>query len=358
MIRSCSHLLRARLFSTSPSTNSPAQPRRLRLSTLVFFTSAGVLVSSYFFWPSKYRGRATFSHQPLSPSYFIPVTVTEKSQAGPDLAVLTLSIPPDSHPSDENVPIFDPIWSIFIKDDDIQVERPYTPLFGIGENGVIKLWVKKYPKGEVGRWLHSKQAGDTIEIRGPLRTVPFPKGRWDEVVMISGGTGFSPFHQLLFRHLLQGNVGASTRFTLLHASRSPEELPPLPLLQPLIDFAEAHPAYLRLRLFVDGPSGAPAPESIAKHLKVGRIEKSSIAHALKIPDESLSWSSWISNLWTRGQPKVGDGDVRRKNVLVLVCGPEPMIAAIAGPYGKNYSQGKVGGVLAELGFKAGQVWKL
>lgn len=35
-----------------------------------------------------------------------------------------------------------------------------------------------------------------------------------------------------------------------------------------------------------------------------------------------------------------------------------MIATIAGPYGKNYSQGKVGGVLAELGFKAGQVWKL
>lgn len=35
-----------------------------------------------------------------------------------------------------------------------------------------------------------------------------------------------------------------------------------------------------------------------------------------------------------------------------------MVAAIAGPYGKNYSQGKVGGVLAELGFMAGQVWKL
>ncbi|KAH9966037.1 hypothetical protein BC827DRAFT_1125431 [Russula dissimulans] len=351
MIRS--HLLRPRLFST----NSPAQPRRLRLSTLVFFTSTGVLVSSYFFWPSKYRGRATFSHQPLSPSYFIPVTVTERSPAGPDLAVLTLSIPPDSRPSDENAPVFDPIWSIFIKDDDIQVERPYTPLFGIDENGAIKLWVKRYPRGEVGRWLHSKQAGDTIEIRGPLKTFPFQEGKWDEVVMISGGTGFSPFHQLLFRHL-QGDVNPSTRFTFLHASRSPEELPPLPLLQPLIDIAVAHPEYLRLRLFVDGPSRAPPPESVAKHLKVGRIEKSSIAHALGISDGSWSWSSWISNLWTRGQPKVGDGDIRRKNVLVLVCGPEPMIAAIAGPYGKNYSQGKVGGVLAELGFKAGQVWKL
>src|SRR5258708_4232391 len=147
----------------------------------------------------------------------------------------------------------------------------------------------------------------------------------DSSLKISGGTGFSPFHQLLFRHLLRGNVAASTRFTLLHASRSPAELPPLPLLQPLIDFAVAHPEYLRLALFVDGASRAPALESIAKHLKVGRIDKSSIAHSLGIPDGALSWSSWVSNLWTGGQPKVGDSDIRKKNVLVLVCGPEPYV---------------------------------
>lgn len=100
------------------------------------------------------------------------------------MAVLKLSIPPESRPSDDNDPSLNSIWSIFIKDDDIQVERPYTPLFGIDENGVIKLWVKKYPRGEVGRWLHSKQAGDTIEIRGPLKTFPFNEGKWDEVVMV------------------------------------------------------------------------------------------------------------------------------------------------------------------------------
>ncbi|KAI9512266.1 ferredoxin reductase-like C-terminal NADP-linked domain-containing protein [Russula earlei] len=361
MIRS--HLLRttrtpACLLSTSASTGSPPPSRRLRLSSLVFLTSAGVLISSYFLWPSKYRGRATFSHQPLSPSHFIPVTVSEKSHAGPDLVVLTLLIPPDSHPSDKNAPSFDTIWSIFIKDDDIQVERPYTPLFGLGEEGDIKLWVKRYPRGEVGRWLHTKQAGDTIEIRGPMKTFPFQGGKWDEVVMISGGTGFSPFHQLLFHHLLHSDVTARTRFTLLHASRSPAELPPLTLLQPLIDFAIAHPEYLRLELFVDSTSGAPWPESVAKHLKVGRVDRFSIAHALGISDGARSWFSWFTNLWTREQPNVGDSDIRRKNVLVLVCGPERMVAAIAGPYGKNYSQGKVGGVLAELGFTAGQVWKL
>jgi cytochrome-b5 reductase len=179
----------------------------------------------------------------------------------------------------------------------------------------------------------------------------------------------------LSRYLLKGQISA-TRFTLLHASPSPAELPPLPVLQPLIDFAVAHPDHLRLRLFVDPHSG-PAPESVSRHLKVGRIDKSSIARSLEISDRAWPWSSWITNLWTREQSKLGEGDIRKKNVLVLVCGPERyvplasvpsapadqisitrMVAAIAGPYGKNYSQGKVGGVLAELGFKAGQVWKL
>lgn len=144
----------------------------------------------------------------------------------------------------------------------------------------------------------------------------------ESYLKISGGTGFSPFHQLLFSQLLQGNLAASTRFTLLHASRSTAELPPLPLLQPLIDFAVAHPEYLRLKLFVDGASKAQAPESITEHVKVGRLDQSSIAHTLGISDEARSWSSWVSNLWTRGQPKVWDSDIRKKNVLILVCGPE------------------------------------
>ena len=143
---------------------------------------------------------------------------------------------------------------------------------------------------------------------------------------ISGGTGFAPFHQLLFRHL-QGKVAPSTRVTLLHASRSPAELPPLPLLQPLINRAVTHPEYFQLKLFVDGTPKTPAPESVVKHLKVGRIDKSTIAHTLGInmPDDAWSWSSWISNLWTMGQPRADEIDVRKKNVLVLVCGPEPYV---------------------------------
>ena len=35
-----------------------------------------------------------------------------------------------------------------------------------------------------------------------------------------------------------------------------------------------------------------------------------------------------------------------------------MVAAIAGPFGRNFSQGEIGGVLGDLGYGIDSVWKL
>lgn len=96
---------------------------------------------------------------------------------------MTLALPPKSRPSLEDGAL-QSIWSIYIKDDDIQVERPFTPLEGIDNQGQMRFWIKKYENGEVGRWLHSKKAGETIEIRGPLKTWPWRADEWDEIIMV------------------------------------------------------------------------------------------------------------------------------------------------------------------------------
>ncbi|ETW83854.1 hypothetical protein HETIRDRAFT_314450 [Heterobasidion irregulare TC 32-1] len=281
------------------STAAPAKSSYSYASAIVALAATGGLTAAYFFWPSESRAAPTYRHESISPSHFTPVTLTASEDCGPNLKLLTLTIAPESLPSSSQSSAFWPIWSIFIKDDDIQVERPYTPLEGMDDRGNIKLWVKKYLKGEVGRWLHSKQVGDTVEIRGPLPTFHAYADTWDEIVMISGGTGFSPFYQLLHHQLLQGGAkNKSTRFTLLHGSQNAAELPPPLFLQPLLKLAERHPERLRIRLFIVIP-------------------------------------------WFRSRKFF-----------------DRMIAAIAGPYGRNYSQGAVGGILGDLGFKSGQVWKL
>ncbi|KAI0081677.1 ferredoxin reductase-like protein [Panus rudis PR-1116 ss-1] len=305
--------------------------------------------SAYLFWPDTSRSAPTFEHSTLSPAHFTPVTVVASEPCSEEShRMITLKLPKESIPPLETSAL-QPIWSIFIKDDDIQVERPYTPLDGFDDNGCMRFWIKKYPRGEVGRWLHSKQPGEKIEIRGPLKTWPWQDGIWDEVVMISGGTGFAPFHQLLHRLLLSSQIPPTkTRFTLLHSSRVPAELPPAELLTPLKSFARSHPEALRLSLFVDTLGDGPAQEH---ELRVKRIDKHDILAALGRTEHKPWWKSLFSSSSTASPDNT-------KKVLFLVCGPEPMIAAIAGPFGRNLSQGAVGGYLGEIGMNKDQVWKL
>ena len=190
----------AKTSSFKSSTVTAAKGATLRalrsrylLAGLVVWTGVGTY---YLFPPSKNQYYSVLndissrSDAPttLVPTKWSPVSLIASEETSKDTRLLTLSIPPHLIPSTST----QPIWSIYIKDDDIQVERPYSPLEGIDESGKIKLWVKKYSKGEVGRWLHSKKPGERIEIRGPVQTWlhEHRPGEWDEIIMVSGSVGF------------------------------------------------------------------------------------------------------------------------------------------------------------------------
>lgn len=310
----------SRLYSTS---SAPKSTNRRAVTTVFGLTAAGV--ATYLFYPDPTRSAPTLKNAPLSPRYFTPAIVVSNKETGPDTKVLTLSVPPEVlAASDPNG--FHTIWSVFIKDDDIQVERPYTPLFGIDDKGHMEFWIKKYPRGEVGRWLHTKAPGDVIEFRGPLATWDWKNDTWDEVVLvcghlsldeqilmifqISGGTGFAPFHQLLTTVISNPTMSPSTRFTLLHSSRRPEELPPTYLLKPLTDYAEKEPDRLKVELFVDNCDEAPTSQ-----LNVKRIDRSAIESSLGMTKPKTSW--W-SGLWPSNE-----SHVTPKRRMYLICGPEP-----------------------------------
>ncbi|TFK92209.1 ferredoxin reductase-like protein [Polyporus arcularius HHB13444] len=361
MLRSASYLPRPRLplhgSLRHASTQRPVSSAsaKSRSTALLVGLGGSVVVASYFLWPDSSRAAPTKENALLSPTHFTPVTVTS-TEPCPDTntRLMTLTAPQQSIPSLEEA-AFEPIWSIYIKDDDIQVERPFTPLEGMDSEGRMKFWVKRYEKGEVGRWLHSKKPGDKIEIRGPLKTWPWREDEWDEVIMISGGTGITPFCQLIHKELLsQPSPNTKTRFTLLHSSRRPTELPPSEMLKPLIDYSQAHPDKLRLSLFVDAPDGSSHPAVPSSSLTVGRIGKAAIERATG--SEKRTWWQRVLGLGASTETRVQDSG--RGKVMFLVCGPDPMVSAIAGPFGRNFSQGEVGGVLGELGYDGDSVWKL
>lgn len=47
------------------------------------------------------------------------------------------------------------IQHLMVKNPDIQIERPYTPINDVGKDGEVRMVVKRVKGGEVGRWVHS-----------------------------------------------------------------------------------------------------------------------------------------------------------------------------------------------------------
>jgi cytochrome-b5 reductase len=196
----------------------------------------------------------------------------------------------------------------------------------------MRFWIKRYQHGEVSRWLYSKHVGDTIEIRGPLKTWSWKDDALDEIILvrnsqfyklqlsndfafkISGGTGITPFYQLL-RTVFSGNSSFQGRITLLHSSRTPSELPPRDILDPLLKIARHNPEKFRLKFFVNSFGETNGQSSTDIEVHKGRISKDSICGAL----HTTSRVHWWRGLFSQ------DSDVSDRKILFLVCGPEQLV---------------------------------
>lgn len=134
-----------------------------------------------------------FGNLPLDPHSKPHIQPGIMSPAKAEHILLQLGIPTHLLPS-SNAHLGNAIYHLYIKDDDMQVERPYTPINGIGMDGKFTLWVKRYQGGEVSNWLSRLGKGRVIEVRGPIRQWDWREKEVDEIIMVS-------YHDYLFCHL-------------------------------------------------------------------------------------------------------------------------------------------------------------
>lgn len=81
------------------------------------------------------------------------------------------------------------IYSFYVKEPSLQIERPYTPIEMMARRDphMLDLVTKRYGDGEMSRYLHTLRPGKMIGMRGPEYTwklapsAPIPK----EIVMVS-----------------------------------------------------------------------------------------------------------------------------------------------------------------------------
>lgn len=244
----------------------------------------------------------------LKPDEFSKFKITYKQDISKDLQLIELSpsfeMYRNSVLKNEGIWNGKKLWSVDVKQPEIQVVRKYTPLpmyfmQGLGENpallrllggkpdddeGRMVLLVKKYDSGEVSKWLHRQPVGSTVEIRGPYVGHRFPYSPVDKtpqrqpmedltsrlsvepahpadlpppenIAFFAAGTGIAPILQSLFsKNPPRGLVD------VYYSVRTPEEIP----FKRFILFLEKT-GRARFHYFVDsenrfiGPKDVPAP---------------------------------------------------------------------------------------------------
>ena len=137
---------------------------------------------------------------------------------------------------------------------------------------------------------------------------------------VSGGTGITPFFQLVHSELAHDNhEWRKTRFTLLHSSRTPGDLPPPTILDPLLSYSVSRPDRFRMRLFVDDLEGSNRKLSFKHDLQAGRIGKAAIEQSIGLSREIGFWRRILPI--TSRETSSAASTLKDRKILFLVCGP-------------------------------------
>jgi len=176
--------------------------------------------------------------------------------------------------------------------------------------------VKIYPGG-LSKHMDAMAVGDTLDFKHIPFNVktqyPFNK---KHIGMIVGGTGITPMLQAL--HAILGTEGDSTKVTMLFGNRTEKDI----LARTTLD--EWCAAY---------------------------ADRLSVTHVLSETSDGWAGATGFinSDLIKDHMPSPSDGDEGQ----IWICGPPPMYDALCGARGEE----GLTGVLAEMGYSAGQVYK-
>ena len=103
------------------------------------------------------------------------------------------------------------------------------------------------------------------------------------------------------------------KFTLIHGSPTPQELPPSVILKPLVDFSSQQSDKFNIHLFVDSDDGSkptvPTVKVVPERLSEHRLKE---ILGLNPPPRT-----WVDSILRRPVP-----EPPKSRRLYLVCGPE------------------------------------
>jgi ferredoxin-NADP reductase len=308
----------------------PSKPWRAALKVGAILFLIGIGTSLVLSPPPKDDGK------PFDPPRFSPFTVVKREVVSPTSVILTVRRFANGT-EDLYKDMWDKgIWSVEVKQPELQISRSYTPLPPIKpvDYSELRFLIRKEHKGEVSGYLHSMGLNSQMELRGPHPGFDIPENV-AEVVFLAGGTGIAPALQAAYTTLERRNAEARVRIVWSNRWRDDCEgggqLDNMDrkraglIVQELEVLQKKHPGQLTVDYFVD--------------------EENTFLNQKKI--SQLTNTSKRSNF--------------EGTKLLFISGPEGFVNHFAGPKrweNGREGQGKVAGIIGKMALRDWIIWKL
>ncbi|KAG0295289.1 NADH-cytochrome b5 reductase [Linnemannia gamsii] len=343
-------------FNSTSSTTARAPKTSTTSNIITFLAASSIGIGAYLYqWNQHRSSSGVLSSNPffdffspaetLTTEKWTPVQLTKITKVSEHTSLFEFQLP-----SPCTIPISS---AIYVKDDQIQAMRAYTPVHSVEqEQGTVQLLIKRYSEGQVSRFMHDAKEGQKIEMRGPVLIWPGGKEdlkQWDEIGMIAGGTGITAFMPII--HSALTNPDKKVKISLLFASQSPEEL----YFKDELDYlVKTFPNQLRVSYTVDKAPAIPAvaSETVTAPSKweghVGFVNQAMLQGLLPPAKKAITKGDVAQETEQAGKEV--------KKSIVLVCGPESMVNHVAGTRGMS-GQEPIRGVLGAMGYQREQVFR-
>lgn len=291
----------------------------------------------------------------LNNSSFSPFILVDREKVSSTSSIFALEQPGLS--SDTLVQLWkDAVWSIEIKQPQLQIARAYTPLPPLDPSHAdnqLRLLIRKERNGEVSGYIHATPDSGRLDLRGPSVEYQLPENV-GKVVFLAGGTGIAPAIQVAYA--LQGTAPVH----VLWANRRREDCQ-----GGISDTVQATGSWLsRLGVTQGHPSASDegrAANAIVRQLNSIKACSSTTTTVDYFVDEEKTFISPRHVTAALSPQSDTAAFTTSQKKLIIVSGPEGFVNYWAGPKewrdGKEV-QGPLGGALSNMDLRGWEVVKL
>ena len=264
------------------------------------------------------------------------------------------------------------VWSMRIKQPQLQIERAYTPLPPSPGDGEItsrrelRLLVRHEPNGEVSGYLHKLSVGAQLDLRGPLIEFEIPEDV-DEILFLAGGTGIAPALQVAHNlYCVRKDSHPPAKLHILWANRKREDCEggvndgPIESRSWLTrwPFYPVSPNILTPQAADSADSSSSSLMRLLHHFRQRQAGQFSIDYFIDEEQKFINEKTLRLTL-QKLQDNIDKPLARRK--IVLISGPDGFVEHMAGP--KDWAngrevQGLLGGLLSQISHPGWEIWKL